>query len=316
MPAILQHTNKEIIRVKPFLKWAGGKGQLLNLFRELYPLELKNNQIKNYYEPFLGSGAVFIDIVQKFKIEHAYLCDVNEELVLTWLVIQKDIHKLIEALFSIEKKYDRLDKEKRKAYYYQQRDDFNTERSAFNHNRYVGSWIKRAAQIIFLNRTCFNGLFRVNSKGAFNTPAGEYANPTICDEQNLLAISKLLDKATIQKKDFNEALKNVKPSSFIYFDPPYRPISKTALFTAYSKFFFADQEQIRLGKLFEQLDKKGAKMMLSNSDPKNIDPKDNFFDDLYKGFNIIRVPAKRLINSKVSARGNINEIIVTNYPVG
>jgi DNA adenine methylase len=315
MQAILQHTNNEIIRVKPFLKWAGGKGQLLKLFHDLYPLELKENRVKNYYEPFLGSGAVFIDIVQKFKIEHAYLSDVNEELVLTWLVIQKDIHKLIEALFSIEKKYDRLDKEKRKAYYYQQRDDFNTQRFAFNDNKYTDSWIKRAAQIIFLNRTCFNGLFRVNSKGAFNTPAGEYANPTICDEQNLLAIAKLLDKATIQKKDFNAALKNVKPSSFIYFDPPYRPISKTALFTAYSKFFFADQEQNQLGKLFEQLDKKGAKMMLSNSDPKNVNPKDDFFDDLYKGFNIIRVPAKRLINSKVSGRGNINEIIVTNYPI-
>jgi DNA adenine methylase len=310
-----KNTDKEIIRVKPFLKWAGGKGQLLKRFRELYPVELKNNQIKNYYEPFLGSGAVFFDIVQQYKIENAYLCDVNEELVLTWLVIQQDVSKLTDFLFRIEKKYLGYNKEKRSNYFYEQRSNFNLQRFTLDYNKYADNWIPRAAQLIFLNRTCFNGLFRVNSKGEFNTPAGDYANPTICDEENLLSVSKLLKNATIKKADFKEALKNIQPSSFIYFDPPYRPITKTAAFTAYSKFVFADEEQLRLAGMYKKLNKKRVKMMLSNSDPKNYDPKDNFFDNMYSGFNIIRVPAKRIINSNVSKRGNINEIIVTNYPV-
>ncbi len=192
---------------------------------------------------------------------------------------------------------------------------FNEQRLTINFNRYADSWINRTAQLIFLNRTCFNGLYRVNSKGEFNTPAGRYANPTICDEANLKAVSALLDKAQIKKADFDESVKDIKPASFIYFDPPYRPISKTALFTAYSKLIFSDEEQVRLAARFKELSKKGALLMLSNSDPRNINPGDDFFDSLYKEFNMLRVPAKRLINSVASARGNISEIIITNYAV-
>lgn len=314
MPEPTNHTATDL-RVKPFLKWAGGKTQLLQRFRELYPPELKNGQVKNYYEPFMGSAAVYFDIVQRYPVDQAYLYDVNEELVLAYRVVQRDVARLIDVLFRLEKKYIALDKQKRSDYFYAQRNLFNEQRFIINHNKYADNWITRTAQLIFLNRTCFNGLYRVNSKGEFNTPAGRYANPGICDEANLSAVSKLLDRAHIKKADFNEVVKEIKPASFIYFDPPYRPISKTALFTAYSKLVFSDEEQVRLAAVFKSLSDKGALLMLSNSDPRNINPADDFFDSLYSRFNILRVPAKRLINSVAAARGNINEIIITNYPV-
>lgn len=301
------------LNAKPFLKWAGGKGQLLQKFQELYPLRLKEKKIKNYYEPFLGSGAVFFDIAQKFEIENAYLYDINEELVLTYLVIQKDVSKLIDFLYRYQKIYYKLDKKQREEYFYQQRTNYNLQRFNTDYEKYSEQWISRAAQLIFLNKTCFNGLYRVNSKGEFNTPVGSYEKPTICDEYNLLSVSKILELATIKKADFKQVKRDLKPNSFVYFDPPYRPISKTANFTAYSQHDFTDNEQRDLSLLFAYIHSKGEFVMLSNSDPKNNNPTDNFFDDLYKGFNVMRIPAKRMINSDASKRGNINEIVVTNY---
>lgn len=302
------------VGARPFLKWAGGKGQLLPKFQELYPKELKEKKIKNYFEPFLGSGAVFFDIVQNFDIDNAYLYDINEELILTYNVIQKDVSKLIDFLYRYQRTYLKLDKAKRKDYFCDQRTNYNLQRFNVDYTKYSDTWIPRAAQLIFLNRTCFNGLFRVNSKGEFNTPAGDYDNPTICDEHNLLAVSKVLEKAIIKKADFRQVKRDLKSSnSFIYFDPPYRPISKTASFKAYSKHGFNDKEQTELAKLYSQLNQKGSLLMLSNSDPKNNDPMDNFFDEIYKDFNILRVPARRMINSDASKRGEINEIVITNY---
>jgi len=303
------------VGAKPFLKWAGGKGQLLNKFQELYPQQLKEKKIKTFYEPFLGSGAVFFDIAQNYKIESAFLYDINEELVLIYKVIQKNATKLIDFLYRYQKTYHKIDKQKRQEYFYEQRANYNLNRFNIDYDKYSENWIPRAAQNIFLNRTCFNGLFRVNSKGEFNTPAGDYDNPTICDEKNLLAVSKVLELAEIKKADFKEIINDLKSKSFIYFDPPYRPISKTASFKAYSKLDFSDKEQIQLSGLFKQLDKKGFQVMLSNSDPKNINPADNFFDEIYKGYNILRIPAKRMINSDATKRGAINEIVVTNYSI-
>ena len=297
----------------PFLKWAGGKGQLLNKFRELYPQQLKDKKIKTFYEPFLGSGAVFFDIAQNYDIESAFLYDINDELILTYKVIQKDVSKLIDFLYRYQKTYSKLDKLKRQDFFYDQRTNYNLQRFNIDYNKYSENWFPRAAQLIFLNRTCFNGLYRVNSKGEFNSPAGDYDNPTICDENNLLAVSKVLEIAEIKKADFKEIINDLKSKSFIYFDPPYRPISKTASFKAYSKHDFSDNEQLQLSLLYRQLDKEGSMLMLSNSDPKNNDPNDNFFDEIYNGYNILRIPAKRMINSDPSKRGAINEIIVTNY---
>lgn len=305
--------NPYNVGARPFLKWAGGKGQLLNKFQDLYPKQLKDKKIKTFYEPFLGSGAVFFDIAQNYEIESAFLYDINEELILTYKVIQKDVSILIDFLYRYQKNYLKLDKVKRQAFFYDQRTKYNSQRLNIDYEKYSEKWFPRAAQLIFLNRTCFNGLYRVNSKGEFNSPSGDYDNPTICDESNLLAVSKVLEIAEIKKADFKEIINDLKAKSFIYFDPPYRPISKTASFKAYSKHDFADNEQVQLAKLYKQLDKKGSKVMLSNSDPKNNDPSDNFFDDIYNGFNIHRVPARRMINSDPTKRGSINEIVVTNY---
>lgn len=298
---------------RPFLKWAGGKGQLLTKFQELYPKQLVDKKIQTFYEPFLGSGAVFFDIAQNYDIESAFLYDINEELILTYQVVQKDVPKLLDFLYRYQRDYIKLDKSKRLEYFYSQRTNYNLQRFNIDYNKYSDLWLPRAAQLIFLNRTCFNGLYRVNSKGEFNSPAGDYDNPTICDENNLLAVSKVLQIAEIKKADFKEIINDLKSKSFVYFDPPYRPISKTASFKAYSKHNFADNEQIQLAHLYKRLDYEGVKVMLSNSDPKNNNPNDNFFDDIYNGYNIYRVPAKRMINSDASKRGLINEIVVTNY---
>src|SRR6056300_1384316 len=166
---------------KPFLKWAGGKRQLLSQFNALYPKELAENRIKNYYEPFLGGGAVFFDIVQRFNIESAYLYDINRELVLTYQVIQRNVTKLLTELEIFEKSYKSINEEERKTFYYSVRDKFNKQRFDFDYDSYTDSWVARAAQILFLNKTCFNGLFRFNSKGAFNSPQGNYKNPKILD---------------------------------------------------------------------------------------------------------------------------------------
>ena len=303
------------ISAKPFLKWAGGKGQLLPKFQELYPIQLKEGKIKTFYEPFLGSGAVFFDVVQKYHIENAFLYDINPELIITYKSIQNNASKLIEVLHNLEKNYLKLDKEQRKAFFYEQRAEYNATRFHLNIHTQSDKWLIRAATLIFLNRTCFNGLYRVNSKGEFNSPAGEYKNPTICDEQYLIAVNKLLQKAEIIHSDFDKIDVDIKSDAFVYFDPPYRAISKTSAFKAYSKNGFEDEDQVRLAQTFKQLDKKNILLMLSNSDPKNHDTNDHFFDELYKGYNIRRVPAKRMINSNPSKRGTINEIVVTNYDV-
>lgn len=298
---------------KPFLKWVGGKRQLLDQFEDLYPTELKQKKIKNYYEPFVGGGAVFFDIAQKYEVENAYLYDINDELILTYKVIQKEPNKLLEFLSKYDKTYKQLSEKKQKEFYYEVRESFNLNRFHIDYEKYSENWISRVAQTIFLNKTCFNGLFRFNSKGGFNSPQGRYKNPKIVDEQNILNVSKLLEIATIRKADFKEVKNDIKTSSFVYFDPPYRPISKTASFTAYSKFNFEDDEQMQLAGLFYDLHKQGSKLMLSNSDPKNNNPDDDFFDSIYSNFQISRVDAKRSINSNAKRRNSIKEIVVTNY---
>ncbi len=297
---------------KPFLKWAGGKRRLLPKFEELYPHELKNHKIKNYFEPFLGSGAVFFHIAQNYRIDNAYLYDINEELILAYQVVQRDVHKLITELDKYEKSYLKLNRGERSTYYYGLRWKFNRQRHYIDFSTYSDRWIKRAAQIIFLNKTCYNGLYRVNSYGDFNTAAGDYNNPRICDPANLIKVSAYLKMAEIRKSSFDNMEDHVKHNSFVYFDPPYRPISKSS-FTAYSAARFDDNEQIKLSNVFSRLHDKGIRLMLSNSDPKNVDPNDDFFDDLYSGFNIHRVPVPRFINSRADRRGCISEIIITNY---
>jgi DNA adenine methylase len=301
---------------KPFLKWAGGKTQLLQQFNHLYPLPLKEGKIKNYYEPFLGSGAVFFHIIQQYKIEKAWLYDINPELIITYKVIQQNVDALIKSLSRLQKKYYQLDKQQQADFFYTQRKKYNNLRLTIDYTTYNDGWVERAAQLIFLNRTCFNGLYRVNAKGEFNTPAGKYNNPLICDVQNLRAVSAALKNAVIKLADFKAVKKDIKKNAFVYFDPPYRPLTKTASFKAYAKEDFTDENQKELAIFFAYVTEKDCMAMLSNSDPKNNNAKDTFFDILYKNYYLRRIPARRMINADAAKRGKINEIVVTNYLAG
>jgi DNA adenine methylase len=307
----MQKMKKHI--AKPFLKWAGGKGQLLEQFSDFFPEELKSGKIRNYYEPFVGGGAVFLNIIQHFEIENSTLYDINNDLVLTWKVVQKNVNELIDSLHTIQKEYLLLSEEDRKTFYYNTRKDFNYKKQKINYFAYDKEWIAHASNVIFLNKTCFNGLFRFNLKGEFNVPMGSYKNPKILDAENLKLVSRLLEKSTIKLADYKEVEKDLVPDSFVYFDPPYRPLNQTSSFTAYNSTSFNDSDQKELAKLFQKIHSSGAKQMLSNSDPKNVNPDDTFFDDLYQNFNIFRVSAKRAINSNANKRNTINEILVTNY---
>jgi len=302
-----------IKNAKPFLKWAGGKTQLLGTFESLYPKQLEEGLIKKYVEPFVGSGAVLFDLISKYKFEEVYINDINPELINTYRVIKNDVNHLIEYLSNKQEKYLRLEKEERKEFYYSIRDEFNNTLTNFNFEKYSKDLIIRAGQFIFLNRTCFNGLFRVNRSGYFNVPMGDYKQPTICDVENLLAVSKALENVVITLGDYRNTYNYIDDSTFVYFDPPYRPLNATSSFTSYSKDSFNDENQKELSIYFRQLNLKNALLMLSNSDPKNVNESDNFFDILYNGFNIYTVYAKRMINSKADKRGNISELVITNY---
>ncbi|MGF1480575.1 MAG: DNA adenine methylase [Cyanophyceae cyanobacterium] len=299
------------MKPSPVLKWAGGKTQLLPQIEKNYPPEL-NASISTYIEPFVGGGAVFFNVVSNFNLQQSYLFDTNADLVILYKVIQKDVETLIQELTKLEECYLNRENHYRKTFYYSCRDRYNTFNKQVNTESYSKSWAKRAALTVFLNRTCFNGLYRVNSQGHFNVPAGQYKNPTICHAQNLKAVSQALQSAHIAQRDFSEVLKYADSHTFIYYDPPYRPISKTASFNSYAASEFNDDEQRRLRDVFAAASHKGALQMLSNSDPTNY-VNDPFFDELYKEFKIKRVMASRAINSKADRRGAIREILVTNY---
>jgi len=298
---------------RPFLKWAGGKRQLLNTYDASLPQALKAGDVPVYGEPFLGGGAVFFFIAQRYGVAHARLSDANPELILTYRVVQRDVDRLIELLAEHAEEYAGLAENDREKFYYRMREGYNARRHVAHAEGYPPGWVRRAAEMIFLNRTCFNGLFRLNRRGEFNVPWGRYKNPRILDDVNLRNASRLLQDAEIIAADFEATCATLCEGAFVYLDPPYRPISSSSSFTAYSKDAFGDAEQIRLATLFRRLHDNGVSLMLSNSDPKNKDTTDCFFDDLYRGFTIRRVLASRMINSKADRRGAITELLITNY---
>ena len=304
--------NSWISKPTPVVKWAGGKRQLLNELRSKYPDKLKKGLVKTYLEPFCGGGAVFFDIYSSYKIEKAYLFDKNIELIILYKVIQYDVYKLIDKLYELGEKYLNLSLDERSEFYYKTRKLYNTFDKKINSNTYSPKWIERASYTIFLNKTCFNGLYRVNRKEEFNVPIGAYKNPKILCENNLIAANKAFKIAEIKHDDFSKVLEYANESTFIYYDPPYRPISRKNNFRSYTSLRFDDNEQQRLQQVFVKASQLKALQMLSNSDPKNYTD-DTFFDELYKEFNISRFLALRMINSKSSKRGNIKEIIITNY---
>lgn len=296
-------------QVKPFLKWAGGKSQLIEQMSSFLPPSFKTGRIKKYFEPFLGGGAIYFWLADNYDFEWAYLNELNPSVAICYQTIQTNIKKLTKELELLEREYISGTDEAREKLFYDKRAEFN----GFLSKKSTNSHLRRAALLIFLNKTCFNGLYRVNSKGEFNVPFGRYKNPTICNEDNLVAVHELLQKAEIMCGDFELCLAQADNDSFVYFDPPYRPISSTASFTSYSKNNFDDNEQKRLKSVFGNLDSRGADVMLSNSDPKNVDPTDDFFDDLYDKYHIERLSARRLINCNAERRGVITEILVMNY---
>ena len=299
--------EKDRIECKPFIKWVGGKGQLLSEINKLYPVELGKN-INKYAEIFLGGGAVLFDILSKYKLDEVYISDKNLELINTYKSIRDNVDILIKSLKEMEEQYIPLNNEDRKIYYYEKREEYNSLKINSEMNN-----IEKAILFIFLNKTCFNGLYRVNKKGKFNVPMGAYKKPKICDEENLKNVSLTLRNVKIVYADYRESEKFIDDKTFVYIDPPYRPLNITSSFTSYTENDFNDKEQIELAEYINVLNKKGAKIVISNSDPKNNDINDNFFDKLYKNYNINRVKATRMLNSNASLRGAINELLITNY---
>jgi len=291
--------------VKPFLKWAGGKSQILDEIRSKYPAGL-GATTKKYAEPFVGGGAVLFDVLSKYDMEEVYISDVNRELIQTYITIRDNAIQLIPFLKDIEAQYLNANDAVRKEIYYTKRDRFNVLKAANDES------VEIAALFIFLNRTCFNGLYRVNSHGAFNVPQGVYKNPTICDEHNLIVVSEKLQNVTIVCADYKKARSFIDDNTFAYFDPPYRPLTTTASFTAYGEKGFSDIEQAELASFINEVSICGASIIASNSDPKNTDETDDFFDRLYAQHEIVRIYASRAINSVGSSRGKISELLIVN----
>lgn len=288
--------------VKPFIKWAGGKSQLLSEIRTKYP-----QRIERYCEPFVGGGAVLLDVLANYNPNEVIINDINAALINTYQQVQSNVDALISQLDKMQSEFWKADSELRKTLYTDNREKFNSLINCNNNN------LDKAAVFIFLNKTCFNGLYRVNRKGLFNVPIGSYKKPPICDAENLRYISTLLQNVEIKCGDYKDCADFIDGNTFVYIDPPYRPLTVTASFTSYNENEFGDQQQIELGHFIDEITEKGAKVVASNSDPKNADDTDNFFDDLYAKYNIDRVSAKRMINSKASGRGDVSELLIYNW---
>jgi DNA adenine methylase len=290
---------------KPFLKWAGGKTQLLTEIERILPKSIVQQKF-NYIEPFVGSGAVLFWMLDKFEnIDKIVINDINSDLINTYRIITNKPKELISILEILQGEYHSLEgnEEKKQEYYYQKRTLYNTRETDL---------VTQASLFIFLNRTCFNGLYRVNKNNAFNVPMGSYKKPTICDKENLQAVSQVLQKVEILNSDYKETLHYIKENTLFYVDPPYKPLND-ASFNAYSKYDFNDNQQIELKEFCSKIDILGHHWILSNSDVKGHIENDTFFDNLYMDYQIERVKAKRMINSKGNKRGELNELLITNY---
>ena len=295
-----------IMRARPFIKWAGGKGQLLEQLDALLPNDFAQREDLVYVEPFVGGAAMLFHVLAKYpNIKRAVINDANSELVATYKTIKTMPEELIGRLSKLQEEFGKCSTDElRQDMYLKLRDKFNSRKS---------DELEMSSLFIFLNKTCFNGLYRVNSKGEFNVPFGKAKNPTVCDADNIRALNKVLQKVTILNGDFEDVMKSVKGKAFFYFDPPYRPLTRSSAFTAYAKGGFNDDEQRRLAQFCRKLDRAGHQWMLSNSDPHNVDQEDDFFEELYQGFDIKRVVASRAINSKGDGRGKIAELAIRNY---
>ncbi|MCD8007004.1 MAG: DNA adenine methylase [Oscillospiraceae bacterium] len=294
--------------LKPIVKWAGGKGQLIGEISSLYPKGL-GTSIKRYAEPFVGGGAVLFDILSKYDMDEVYISDINAELINMYCKVKTEASELVSLLSTLQEQFIPLSDSERKIYYYERRSRYN---GLILSGKSEDS-LESAALFIFLNRTCFNGLYRVNSKGLYNVPMGAYKNPQICDADNIMAASEALQNVEIVCGDYKESEKFIDKNTFVYFDPPYRPLNATSNFTSYTENDFGDKEQVELSEFAGRMRKKGAQIVLSNSDPKNTNSEDEFFDKIYSSYIIRRVEATRMINCNSASRGRIKELLISNY---
>ena len=277
------------LQAKPFLKWVGGKSKLVPLLKERFPSEYND-----YYEPFLGGGALFFTMNDK----RAHVNDMNEVLIQAYINIQMNVELLVKKLNSIQSEYMSLTGlEAKKVYFLEKRTEYNSLKN---------NDFSKTAYLIFLNKTCFNGMYRENSKGGYNVPFGKQEKPNICDESNLQSVSKALQHTTISNGSYLSAIKNAKMGDFIYLDPPYHPINSTSSFTAYQAGGFTAEDQEKLRDTFVDLSERGCKVMVSNSNASLI-------KELYKKYNTYEIQAARSINSAASGRGKITELIITSY---
>lgn len=298
---------KKTDNAKPFIKWVGGKGQLIEQLTNLLPKDFRCWKDTTYIEPFVGGGAMLFYMLQHFpNIKHAVINDINTDLTTCYQTIRDNAEELILSLKNIEEYYLSIkEEEERKSFFMSVREQYNQKNLAP---------VDNTTKFIFLNRTCFNGLYRVNKSGLFNVPFGKYKNPKICDPQTIRKDSELLQRVEILNGDFEETFNYAKGNTLFYFDPPYRPLSDTSSFNDYTKESFNDDAQIRLKEYCDRINNAGYSFMLSNSDCKGKTESDNFFDILYKDYQIERVWASRSINANPNKRGKLTEILVHNYP--
>lgn len=295
-------------KVTPVLKWAGGKSRLYKHIQSTLPKELIEGKVNKYYEPFFGGGAVFFNLIQNFRFEQCTLSDINEELILFYLVVKNDVSKLINYADKYLQQYSALSQLDQEKFYYDLRETYNIERFNIDYNDYSEMHIPRAAQMLFLNKTCYNGIYRQNSIGKFNTPFGKVYIPSVLRKDNLINVSNIFKYVEIKCADFQEICENILGSeSFVYLDPPYKDN-----FTNYYKTAFSNEDQVRLANVFKELDNRKALLMMNNSSLKGIkgvDPVENY----YKEFKIEYLNSCSTISSDMSKRKKINEIIITNY---
>jgi DNA adenine methylase len=294
------------LQAKPFVKWVGGKTQLMPSLSKMLPEEIFEMPTLSYIEPFVGGGAMLFWMLKNIKsIRKAVINDINPDLTTAYRTVRNNVDELIGRLKTIQNEYQSLSSEEsRKEFYMSMRERYNTKSL---------EEVENTALFIFLNRTCFNGLYRVNSKGLFNVPFGKYPHPTICDEDTLLADSELLQNVEILTGDFEQTLDYAAENSFFYFDPPYKPLSPTSNFNSYAREAFNDAEQVRLKLFCDKLNARGYLWILSNSDVKSNDPQNNFFDKLYSSYQIERVWASRAVNANPEKRGKLTELLIKNY---
>ena len=267
-------------------------------------------RLGTYVEPFVGAGAVLFHLLENYEFDNVHISDINPELILCYRSLQSSAPSVVSNLKTLIDEYPG-DEEGRSEFYYQVRETWNGSVGKIDQLS-VDEKALRVAQTIFMNKTCFNGLFRVNSSGKFNVPAGRYSNPSFPNEDSLLEVQDALQGVEIHLASFEECGQWVDGETFVYFDPPYRPLSETSQFVSYSSGQFNDEDQARLAEVFHSLDELGTRLMMSNSDPKNTVPDDTFFDVLYAGFTIDRVSANRSINSVPGGRGPITELLIGN----